>query len=132
MTKSMLLKTGLFALVAAAPVASVAAQAAWTPGSEIVGQSVPVQTNGVVNTIMFNADGTATITTPSGTMVPATWAAANSQLCLNANGGQECWPYSRPFQAGQQISLTSSCNQLTTFMPRTTNPPMQSSSGERG
>ncbi len=132
MTTSLLLKAGFFGAAIAAPISTVAAQAPWTPGSEIAGQTVQVQTNGVANAITFNADGTATIATPSGTVVPATWTAANSQLCLSANGGQECWPYSRPFQAGQQMPLTSSCNQVSTFMPQSTNPPMQKSSGERG
>ena len=130
MTKSLLLKIALGAAVAA-PASIVAAQP-WVPGSEIAGQSVQVQTNGVMNTITFNADGTAAITTPSGTTVPGTWSAAGGQLCLNANGGQECWPYAQPFQAGRQVALTSNCQQLTTFIPGSTNPPAQRSAGERG
>jgi hypothetical protein len=126
------LNGAFFAVAAAVPIAAVSAQPAWTPGSEIAGQSVQVQTNGVMNTIMFNADGTASITTPSGMTVPATWSAANKMLCLSANGGQECWPYAQPFQAGQQVALTSSCQQVTTFIPQSTNPPAQRSAGERG
>ena len=131
MTRTGLFKVALFVAAAAVPVGNVAAQA-WMPGSEIAGQTVQVQTNGVVNSITVNADGTATIMTPEGTSVPGTWSAANSMLCLSANGGQECWPYSQPFQAGQQVALTSSCQQVTTFMPQSTNPPAQRSSGERG
>ena len=132
MTRSVLLKIAFFGAAVATPIATVAAQAGWTPGSEIAGQTVQVQTNGVVNSITFNADGTAAITTPSGTTVPGTWSTANNMLCLSANGGQECWPYSQPFQGGRQVALTSSCNQVTTFMPQSTNPPAQRSSGERG
>jgi hypothetical protein len=132
MMRSVLFKAAFFTAAVATPIAGVAAQPAWTPGSEIVGQSVQVQTNGVMNTIMFNADGTATIATPEGTTVPGTWSTANSMLCLSANGGQECWPYARPFQAGQQVALTSSCNQVSTFITQSTNPPMQRSGGERG
>jgi hypothetical protein len=131
MTRSVLLKAAFFVGAVAAPIAVVGAQA-WTPGSEIAGQTVQVQTNGVMNSITFNADGTATIATPDGTTVPGTWSAANNMLCLSANGAQECWPYSQPFQAGQQLALTSSCNQVTTFMPSSTNPPVQRSGGERG
>jgi hypothetical protein len=131
MSNSLLLKGVVFGTALAVPIGAVAAQA-WTPGSEIVGQTVQVQTNGVVNNITFNADGSAVISTPSGTTVPATWSAANNQLCLSANGGQECWPYARPFQAGQQAPLTSSCQQVSTFIPQATNPPVQQSSGERG
>jgi hypothetical protein len=133
MTKSLLFKAVFFGAAVAAPIAAVTAQAvAWAPGSEIAGQTVQVQTNGVMNSISFNADGTATITTPTGTTVPGTWSAANNMLCLSANGGQECWPYSQPFHTGQQVALTSSCNQVTTFTPQSTNPPTQRSGGERG
>jgi hypothetical protein len=132
MTRTGLLKIAFFGAAAVVvPVGAVAAQS-WMPGSEISGQTMQVQTNGVMNTIAFNADGTATIMTPSGTSVPGTWSAANNMLCLSANGGQECWPYSQPFQAGQQVALTSSCQQVTTFVPQATNPPMQRSAGERG
>ena len=131
MTRTGLLKVAFFGVAAAAPLGTVSAQA-WMPGSEISGQTVQVQTNGVVNSITFNADGTATIMTPAGTSVPGTWSAANNMLCLGANGGQECWPYAQPFHAGQQVALTSNCQQLTTFIPQSTNPPMQRSGGERG
>lgn len=132
MTRPLLLKLSCFAVAAAAPFGVAAAQTAWVPGSEIAGQTVQVQTSGVMNSIYFAPDGTATITTPTGTSVPATWSAANNSLCLNANGGQECWPYSRPFMAGQQMALTSNCQQLTTFMPEAVNQPMQAPAGERG
>lgn len=131
MTRTGLLKVAFFGVAAAAPLGAVSAQA-WMPGSEISGQTVQVQTNGVVNSITFNADGTATIMTPAGTSVPGTWSAANNMLCLGANGGQECWPYAQPFHAGQQVALTSNCQQLTTFIPQSTNPPTQRTAGERG
>ena len=139
MSKSLLLRSAFFGAMIAVPI-GVAAQPMWTPGSEIAGQTVQVQTNGVMNSIRFNADGSATITTPTGMAVPATWSAANNQLCLSANGGQECWPYSQPFQSGQQMALTSSCQQVTTFMPQATNAPPpptpppaeQAPAGERG
>ena len=105
----------------------------WTPGSEIVGQSVQVETNGVVNTITFNPDGTAQIMTPSGRMIPATWSAANGNLCLNAAGAQECFPYARAFQAGQPVTVTSSCNATSRWLASNVNQaPTQSSAGERG
>jgi hypothetical protein len=132
MTRSVLLRAAFFGAAVTIPIATVAAQAGWTPGAEIVGQTVQVQTNGVVNSITFNADGTASIATPQGTTVPGTWSTSNSMLCLSANGGQECWPYAQPFQAGQQVALTSSCNQVSTFMAQSTNLPMQRSGGERG
>lgn len=116
-----------------APVAGLA-QAGWVPGTEIIGQSVQVQTNGVTNTVFFDPGGVARIQTPSGKSVPGTWTAANGQLCLTTGAAQECWPYSQPFQAGQQISLTSSCNATSQWTALGTNqaPPVQERSGERG
>ena len=132
MTNPHLLKVALLGALAVAPVSGVIAQAGWIPGAEIAGQTVQVQTNGVMNSITFNADGTAMIMTPSGSSVPGTWSAANNQLCLSANGGQECWPYARPFAPGQQVALTSNCQQVSTFLANSTNPPAQQPAGERG
>ena len=133
MSRPLLLKVALVGAAAVAPLTAVVAQAGWVPGSEIAGQTVQVQTNGVVNNIYFAPDGTASIATPSGATVPGTWSAANGQLCLSAMGGQECWPYASPFQAGQQVALTSNCQQVSTFVAQATNaPPMQQPAGERG
>ena len=120
-------------LLVGAPVAGFA-QAGWVPGSEITGQSVQVETNGVTNTVFFDPGGVARIQTPSGKSVPGTWAAANGQLCLTTGAAQECWPYSQPFQAGQQISLTSSCNSASRWTALGTNQaaPVQQGAGERG
>ena len=120
-------------LLLGAPVAGFA-QAGWVPGSEITGQSVQVETNGVTNTVFFDPGGVARIQTPSGKSVPGTWAAANGELCLTTGAAQECWPYSQPFQAGQQISLTSSCNSASRWTALGTNQaaPVQQGAGERG
>ena len=120
-------------LTAALPGAALA-QAAWTPGSEIVGQPIQVTTNGVTNTVYLDAGGTARIMTPGGNTVPGTWTAANSQLCLSNGTVQECWPYSAPFQAAQPLTLTSSCNTSSTWLASSTNapPPPPAQRGERG
>jgi len=126
------LKFALLGVAAAVPAALVA-QPGWVAGSEIVGQTVMVQTQGTTNMVYFAPDGTATISTPGGTTVPATWSAANNMLCLSAKGLRECWPYTQPFQAGQQMAMTSDCNQVSTFMAQSTNmPPVQEPMGERG
>ena len=105
----------------------------WIPGSEIAGHAVQVEANGVMNTVYFEPGGTARIQTPGGNVVPATWAVSNNQLCLNAAGAQECWPYTQPFQAGQQMTLTSSCQIASRWLPLSTaQPPMQVPAGERG
>lgn len=112
----------------------MAAIAQWAPGSEIVGQSVQVETHGVTNTVYFDAGGAARIQSPAGRLVPGTWSAANGQLCLSAGGPQECWPYEQPFQAGQPVTLTSSCNAASRWTALGTNQalPTQQGLGERG
>ncbi len=108
------------------------AQAAWTPGSEIVGQPIQVTTNGVTNTVYFDPGGAARLVTPNGNTLPATWSAANGQLCLNNGAAQECWPYNGPFQPNQPQTLTSSCNSTSTWLAQATNNPSQGVKGERG
>ena len=108
-----------------------AAVAQWTPGSELVGQSVQVETNGVVNTIYFDPGGAARIITPAGAVVQGTWSAASNQLCLQTGGGQECWPYQSAFQSGQALTLVSNCQSTSRWTPLSTNP-VQQVKGERG
>ena len=104
-------------------------------GAEIIGQPIQVTTNGVTNTVYLYAGGTARIVTPGGNTVPGAWTAANGQLCLSNGAAQECWPYTAPFQAGQPVTLTSSCNASSTWLASATNgprPPAQGQRGERG
>ena len=108
-----------------------AAYSQWTPGSELVGQSVQVETNGVVNTVYFDPGGAARIITPGGSVVQGTWTAAGQQLCLQTGTGQECWPYQAAFQAGQQVTLVSSCQVSSRWTPLSVNP-TQARGGERG
>jgi len=119
---------------AAMLIAPAAALAQWTPGSEIVGQTLQVQTNGIANSVYLGPGGQATITTPGGKVIPAAWSAANGQLCLNTGAAQECWAYTSAFQAGQPVTLTSSCGS-STWLANSTNqppPPAQQPAGERG
>lgn len=105
----------------------------WTPGSEIAGQTVQVETNGVVNNVTFNPDGTASIMSPGGRVVPANWSATGNQLCLMSGGATECFPYAQAFQAGQPVSLTSSCNATSRWLASSVNQaPVQRPAGERG
>jgi hypothetical protein len=119
------------AVLAAVSMPAAAYAQAWTPGAEIVGQPIQVTTNGTTNTVYFDQGGTARILTPNQNVIPGTWQAANGQLCLSANGGQECWPYSGPFQPNQALSLTSSCGSTSTFLAQATNQ-AQNVRGERG
>jgi hypothetical protein len=131
------MKTKLIKSIAASMAAIVAASAAsaqmWTPGSEIVGQSVQVNTNGVVNTVYFDQGGAARIMTPGGTTMPGSWTAANQQLCLDiGTGAAECWPYRSAFKAGQPLTLTSNCNVSSQWLANSTNVPEQQRMPERG
>ena len=133
MGKREITKLAVGAVLLAAPVAGFT-QTGWAPGSELIGQSVQVETNGITNTVYFDPAGVARIQTPGGNSVPGTWTAANGQLCLTTGGAQECWPYAQPFQAGQQVTLTSSCNSASRWTALGTNqaPPVQQGAGERG
>ena len=118
-------------VVALGALPAAALAQAWTPGSEIVGQSVQVTTNGVTNTVYLDAGGAARIVTPGGNTVPGTWTAANGQLCLNNGTAQECWPYSAPFQAGLPVPRTCSCNSSSTWLAASTTAP-PAPAGQRG
>jgi hypothetical protein len=122
----------LAAALAACSLSGVAAAQAWTPGTEIVGQSVQVETNGVINTVTFNADGSAMISTPSGRAVPASWTATGGRLCLTAGGASECFPYARAFQAGQTVTATSNCGATSRWLANGVNQPRSQVAGERG
>lgn len=110
-----------------------AAALAQATGAEIVGQPIQVTTNGVTNTVYLDPGGQLRIMTPGGNTVPGTWTAANGQLCIGANGAQECVPYAAPFQAGTPLTLTSSCGATETWLAQAINlPPAPAQRGERG
>lgn len=119
---------GTFALSSAA-VAQGNYYTGWTPGSEITGQRMQVQTNGIMNTVDFQPNGQARIYSASGaTSVDATWTAINNQLCLRTSTTYDCYPYQRPFVAGQTVDLISNCAVHSRWMtPQVTILP-----GERG
>jgi hypothetical protein len=124
----------LFATVSlSAPVAAIAQ---WVPGSEIVGQTLQVETNGITNTVHFASGGAAHITSPGGQVVNASWTSGGNELCLHTASGKECWPYQTAFQAGQAITLMSSCNSTSRWLAAATNqpppPPTPPPQGERG
>ena len=101
------------------------------PGSEIVGQSVVVETNGVAT--RYISCGAARIVSPQGRVANASWTTANKNLCLNSGAASECWPYQQAFQAGQRVTLTSSCQAVSNWMPNSTNAaPVKEVMQERG
>ena len=105
------LATGLVAVSIA-----TAASAQWVPGMEITGQQVQVQTNGVMNTITFDAGGVAHISSPTGaTVVDATWTAADGKLCLQTATTSDCYPYRAPFTARHPVNLMSDCGVMSNW-----------------
>jgi hypothetical protein len=74
-----------------------------TPGSK---------TEGAVNIIRMNANGTATATVDGNNqMVTGRWGMRGQQLCFAwPVRGTECWPYPAAMQVGQTVRLTSDRN----------------------
>src|SRR4029078_4659687 len=131
--KSVYLVRAAAALAIMTAVPGTALAQAWVPGSEIIGQPFTVTTNGASTTVYLYPGGTARVMTPGGNTVAGTWSAANGQLCLSTGAAQECWPYASPFQAGQPVTLTSSCGSSSTWLASSTNtPPATGQRGERG
>lgn len=125
----------LLAGLAVAALAASSASAQWVPGSEIAGQTLQVETNGVVNNVSFEPGGAARITTPSGNVVPASWTASAGRLCLHTGRASECVPYDQPFQAGQSVNATSSCGAASRWLANAVNQqaaPRSRGAGERG
>lgn len=126
--------TKLAIATALLPLASVAA-AQVADGSEIIGQQVQVQTNGVVNTVYFQPNGVAQIRSATGTVsVDGTWTVSAEQLCMRTANAFDCYPYRVPFQARQPVDLVSTCGvrsqwtALSTVAP----PPPPAPTYERG
>ncbi len=125
--------------LAATPLSAGMAQM-WVPGSEIAGQSIQAETNGVTNTIYFDQGGAARIMSPGGMVIPATWTASGNQLCMSTATNRDCWNYAAPFQSGQPVTMVSQCQVASRWTALGTNmmapppppPPMQAPMGERG
>lgn len=114
-----------------------AAQSGYEPGSEIRGHSIQVDAGGDVNTVYFDADGTARIVSQSGLEAQGRWFTENQSLCLQTGAdARECWPYRAAFQAGRPVTLTSSCAVTSVWTPVSTEapppPPVMERRGERG
>ena len=118
--------------VGAAVLASGAMAQAQQPMAEVIGQPIQVTTNGVTNTLYFDANGVVRIITPNSNVVQGTWAMSQGKLCVTAGSAQECCPYNAPFQPQQPVTYTSSCSSTSTWLAQTTNAPGQALKGERG
>lgn len=136
MNKGIILKALASVALVATPLSAASAQL-WVPGSEIVGQSLQVETNGVTNTVYLDAGGTARLTSPGGTVVPATWTASGNMLCIATATNRDCWNYAAPFQAGVPVTMVNQCQVASRWSAMATNAPppppvQQAPGGERG
>lgn len=119
-------------LVSAVTAESALAQP-WTPGAEITGHGVRVETQGVVNTVYFDPGGAARIVSDGGREYPGRWFVENQSLCLEMGmGARECWAYQAPFMAGQPMTLTSTCGPSTWTAISVAEPPLPPPTMERG
>lgn len=135
MKKTLSLFVLIGGMLAAPSIAS--AQTALT-GEELSGQIVDVLfSDGTRNAVYFEANGAASIMSPTGLRSNGTWNVQGDKLCLQASGASECWGYARRFEAGQAETLTSSCNETSQWTARAVNPRVQEAApaiirGERG
>lgn len=130
----------MFVAAAAAAIPFLAPSAAsaqsMQPGAELHGQQVQVAaTNGDVNTLSFQPDGTVYISSTNGQSAQGNWAVQNNNICITAGAGRECWPYRAPFQAQRAMQMVSDCGATTSWTALGVNQPqqpVQRRAGERG
>jgi hypothetical protein len=99
----------LFARGAIAIGASIFATAAVAqqPMAEVIGQPIQATTNGITNTLYFDANGGVRIVTPNANIVQGNWTLSQGSLCIALPAARECWPYDSPFQPQQPKVMTS-------------------------
>lgn len=85
------------------PVAVAPARA----GSELIGQSMRVETSaGRTSVMQFAADGTVRATF-SGRETAGRWEVEGQKLCFTWGSVRDCWPYVAPLIRGRTLDLTS-------------------------
>lgn len=97
----------------------------WVPGSELVGQTVRVETDGIVNIVSFEPNGLARISSPTNARtIDATWTADGEQMCLATASSSDCYPYSEAFIGFEPVDLISNCgvrSRWTAMLPAAEN-----------
>jgi hypothetical protein len=96
------------AMLAACAGGSAPAPDRRTPGAELIGRSVTLETSaGQVSTLHFE-DGGAVQAEFGGKQIAGNWVATGDRLCFAWSGNsRECWPYTAPFERGETATLTS-------------------------
>jgi hypothetical protein len=78
------------------------------PGSELVGQTLKLQTKAGQASMMHFAPNGVVRAEFAGRSTTGNWVANSSQLCFSWGGtSRECWPYTAPFRRGQTVTVTS-------------------------
>lgn len=120
-----------FVIAASSVLVANPAFAQQQPMAEVLGQPITVTTDGITNTLYFEADGSARVLTPNATTFPARWSMQGQNLCLSMGEASECWAYS-PFELLQPRTMQSSCNATSVWTAQNTNRPQAKTRGERG
>ncbi len=99
---------GLSACATVVPRPSAPLVVSRSPGSELIGQQVRLETAaGQLSTLHFAPNG-AVHAQFGSQQVAGNWVANQTQLCFSWGGAaRECWPYTAPLRRGQTVSLTS-------------------------
>ena len=80
----------------------------WSPGQELVGRSLRLETQGGQRSTLAFRRGGDVRATFGERETRGRWWAAERRLCFRWPGATtECWPYARPFRRGEPVSVTS-------------------------
>ena len=79
-----------------------------SPGTELAGRSLRMETARGEVTILRFREGGSVRADFRGRTLGGRWQAANRRLCFFWTGApRECWPYRAPFERGRARTLTS-------------------------
>ena len=78
------------------------------PGEELIGETLRLETaNGQTTMLRFKREGVVTAEFGDNSTT-GSWVAAGNQLCFSwAGRSRDCWPYDRPFERGETVTVTS-------------------------
>jgi hypothetical protein len=81
-------------------------QGRWLPGSELVGQTMRVESAGRTSMMRFARDGSVHASF-SGHDLDGRWNVEPGKICFTWGKVRDCWPYARPFRQGERMMLKS-------------------------
>ena len=78
------------------------------PGDELIGRTLRLETAAGQTTILNFQRGGLVTAEFGGNSTTGSWVAAANQLCFSwAGRSRDCWPYTRPFERGETVTVTS-------------------------